>query len=68
MTSRDRGLAAFRAGQYRKAADAFRLACDSNQGDPAASSTPASVFAFGADPQRASTSARLSSFSRESST
>lgn len=36
LTSRDRGLAAFREGRYREAADAFRLACDTNQGDPAA--------------------------------
>lgn len=36
LTSRDRGLAHFQHGQYREAADAFRLACDVNQGDPAA--------------------------------
>jgi hypothetical protein len=36
LTSRDRGLAAFREGRYREAADAFRLACETNQGDPAA--------------------------------
>ena len=36
LTSRDRGLAAFRDGRYREAADAFRLACETNQGDPAA--------------------------------
>ncbi|MEP0842271.1 MAG: tetratricopeptide repeat protein [Phycisphaerae bacterium] len=34
-TSMDRGLIAFREGQYREAADAFRLAADTNQGDPA---------------------------------
>ena len=28
LTSRDRGLAHFHKGQYREAADAFRLACD----------------------------------------
>jgi hypothetical protein len=36
LNSRDRGLAAFRVGQYREAVDAFRLACDANQADPAA--------------------------------
>jgi len=36
LTSRDRGLAHFRQGQYREAADAFRLACETNNGDPAA--------------------------------
>ncbi|HOB75499.1 MAG TPA: tetratricopeptide repeat protein [Phycisphaerae bacterium] len=36
LTSRDRGLAHFHKGQYREAADAFRLACDVNHGDPAA--------------------------------
>jgi tetratricopeptide (TPR) repeat protein len=36
LTSRDRGLTAFREGRYREAVDAFRLACETNQGDPAA--------------------------------
>lgn len=36
MTSMDRGMKAFQEGRYREAADAFRLAADANQGDPAA--------------------------------
>jgi len=32
----ERGLECFREGKYREAADAFKLAAESNQGDPAA--------------------------------
>lgn len=36
ITSRERGLTAFHEGRYREAVDHFRLACENNQGDPAA--------------------------------
>lgn len=36
ITAMDRGLVAFREGRYRDAVDAFRLASETNQGDPTA--------------------------------
>lgn len=47
-THLSRGLAAFRAGKYREAARYFRLAADTNQGDPASRIYAAhALFAIG---------------------
>ncbi len=47
-THLDNGLTLFRSGHYAEAADAFRLAADTNQGDPAARLYAAhSLFAVG---------------------